>query len=60
MKVILKCLSLAGLLLTIVPAILVSRGNLEIESHYSLMIVGMVVWFIATPFWMQEKPDEGV
>jgi len=53
MKTILKIISLAGLLLTILPAIAVFKGFIEIENHYTLMAVGMVLWFGSAPFWMK-------
>lgn len=53
MKNILKALSFLGLALTIVPSMLVFRGTIAIETHYTLMIVGMVLWFGTAPFWMK-------
>ncbi|MBN1559090.1 hypothetical protein JW998_02490 [candidate division KSB1 bacterium] len=50
-----KIFSLIGLLLTIVPAILVFVGKLQIEQHYVLMFIGTIIWFVCTPFWMLKK-----
>ena len=55
MTTILKIVSLIGLLLTIVPAFLVFSGSLQIEQHYTLMLIGTVVWFLSAPFWMLKK-----
>ncbi|MBN1481390.1 hypothetical protein JXA70_14045 [candidate division KSB1 bacterium] len=55
MLTILKIFSLIGLLLTIVPAFLVFSGTIIIESHYTLMLIGTVVWFLSAPFWMLRK-----
>ncbi|NQT27738.1 hypothetical protein HQ585_20445 [candidate division KSB1 bacterium] len=57
MKTILKLVSIAGLLLTILPAILVARGSLDLETHYGWLLIGMVFWFVSVPFWMKEQVD---
>lgn len=53
MKILLRLVSLAGLVLTIVPAFLVMAGWLQWEEHARLMVVGMVTWFSSAPFWMK-------
>ena len=58
MKNILKIISLAGLVLTIVPSMLVFKGVIDLKLHYNLMIVGMVLWFGSAPFWMKSKSLE--
>lgn len=58
MRILLKLLSLVGLLLTIVPALLVYLGSMKIEQHYLLMLLGTFVWFLSTPFWMLKKRKE--
>ena len=55
MKMILKIISLIGLLLTIVPAFLVFSGAMVIETHYTLMLIGTILWFASAPFWMLRK-----
>lgn len=50
---ILKVISYLGLALTILPSMFVFNGSITIETHYKLMIVGMVFWFSTAPFWMQ-------
>jgi hypothetical protein len=52
MKKILKIISYLGLALTVVPALLVFGGTIELKSHYLLMAIGMVMWFSTAPFWM--------
>lgn len=47
MKIIVGAAAAVGLLLTIVPAILVTAGQLEWHTHAHLMAAGMVVWFVA-------------
>ncbi len=58
MMTLLKILSLIGLLLTIVPAFLVFAGTLTLQAHYTLMLIGTVLWFVAAPFWMLKKKAE--
>lgn len=55
MQFILKIISAVGLLLTIGPAIMVFNNQLSFENHRLLMLVGMVLWFGATPFWMGKE-----
>jgi hypothetical protein len=56
LQVILKLLSWAGLLLTIVPAFLVFNGYISFETHTRLMLAGMLLWFLTAPFRTQ-KPN---
>jgi hypothetical protein len=55
MTSLLKIISAVGLLLTIVPAFLVFGGRIAIEQHYTLMLIGTIVWFFSAPFWMLKK-----
>jgi hypothetical protein len=55
MKLILKIISFFGLVLTIVPAMLVFKGIIDIKVHYHLMVAGMILWFGTAPFWMKSK-----
>jgi hypothetical protein len=55
MKKLLKIVSYIGLALTVVPACLVATGNIELDTNKTLMIIGMVLWFAAAPFWMDKK-----
>jgi hypothetical protein len=52
MRLLLQLLSFLGLALTIVPAVLVFMGQLAFETNQTLMLIGMLLWFGATPFWM--------
>ena len=58
MKNILKIISLAGLVLTILPSMLVFKGVIKLQLHYHLMIIGMILWFGSAPFWMKSKSLE--
>ena len=55
MKKVLIIVSFIGLALTIVPSILVFKQVIDIEMHFHLMVVGMVLWFATAPFWMKTK-----
>ncbi len=57
MKTLLKIVSLVGLLLTIVPAFLVFAGTLTLTTHYTLMLIGAVLWFVSAPFWMLKRSN---
>ncbi len=55
MKPLLRILSYVGLLLTVIPSILVFAGSISLELHKQLMTVGMLLWFLTAPFWMNLK-----
>ena len=51
MKYLLVVLSVLGLVLTIVPALLVFSGTLSLEQHKVYMIIGTLCWLGTAPFW---------
>ncbi|MCI0496308.1 hypothetical protein L0Z72_14975 [candidate division KSB1 bacterium] len=55
MKTTLKLLSLAGLILTLLPSVLVFLKLIEFNSHLNLMILGTILWFGSAPFWMKKE-----
>ena len=55
MKTMLKGISYAALLATVLPSVLVFAGTIELETHKWIMIIGMVVWFISAPFSIKRK-----
>jgi hypothetical protein len=55
MTLILKLLSFTGLALTVVPSYLVFKDVIAFEQHTMLMVIGMILWFATSPFWMKEK-----
>ncbi|MBC8184960.1 hypothetical protein H8E88_28030 [candidate division KSB1 bacterium] len=57
MKLILIILSLLGLILTIVPAVLVFANIIELSTHKNLMLIGTVLWFVTVPFWMNKRNE---
>ena len=58
MNALLKGISLAGLLLTVVPAFLVFAGTVAWATHAWLMLVGTVLWFATAPLWMGREPPK--
>jgi hypothetical protein len=56
MKTLLKVISYIGLALTIVPSILVFNGVITKQTHFTIMTVGMVLWFATAVFWIKDKP----
>lgn len=54
MTLLIKLLSVVGLLLTVIPSVLVMLGKLTWETHSHLMLAGMVMWFSTAPFWMKK------
>jgi hypothetical protein len=53
----LRIVSWVALSATILPSILSWLGvlNLNVVSHIAL--VGTIVWFAVTPFWMDREPE---
>ena len=58
MKGVMVVVSVAGLLLTVVPAFLVLHGTLSWEAHARLMFLGMLLWFGSAPFTLWKSSKE--
>jgi len=58
MKTLLKLLSFLGLALALIPSMLVFKGIITMNTHFTLMLVGTVLWFITAPLWMKSKSLE--
>lgn len=54
MKNLLKIASLVGLVMTIVPPILFFLGKNDLGQMKLLMGVGMAIWFVSAPFWVNQ------
>jgi uncharacterized membrane protein YjjB (DUF3815 family) len=50
MKTMLSIVACIALLATLLPSILVYTGTIELGTHKTIMALGMVLWFAATPF----------
>jgi hypothetical protein len=59
MKIVLQILSLAGILLTIVPSILLFFGSISYPLQNTLMLIGAFVWFGSAGFWLGGKVKSG-
>ena len=54
MKILMKIGSFLSLVLTIVPSIIFFVGNLELSQMKGYMGIGMVLWFVTAPFWINK------
>lgn len=57
MKSILKLMSVLGLALNIVPAILAFNGVIGFKTYEWLMLLGTILWFSTAPFWINKGKD---
>lgn len=55
MKILLCTLGLIGLLATVLPSVLVFSGAVEPGTHKTIMLIGMILWFVTAPFFMKRK-----
>ncbi|MBN1780534.1 hypothetical protein JW948_05360 [bacterium] len=54
LKSLLKVVSYAGLFLTLIPSILVFADRVDLNTNKSFMLLGTVLWFGSSPFWMNK------
>jgi hypothetical protein len=52
---LISCLALAA---TLAPAVLFFADKLELPAAKLWMLVAAVVWFVATPLWMEHKATD--
>lgn len=57
MMLLVKIISYLGLGLTVVPAMLLLSGNSDIQ-YQLLAVVGMVLWFVTAPFWINRTDED--
>ena len=55
MKILIKIGSFVSLVLTIVPSLIFFTGDLELSQMKVCMGVGMVLWFVTAPFWINKS-----
>lgn len=55
MKGLLISLSILGLITTIIPPILLFSGKIELSDMKIWMGIGMVLWFVSAPFWINKN-----
>ena len=59
MKSVLKFISLLGLIFTIYPPILYFMGDATLDRMKISMGIGMVLWMVTAPFWINKKTIDG-
>lgn len=57
LKTVLKIISFAGLLLTLIPSFLVFLNGMKLDTNKHLMLLGTLLWFVTTPFWMNKSQN---
>ena len=55
MRMVFRMVSIIGLVLTLIPAVLVFMQKIPFESHLWLMLLGTVIWFISAPFALKKE-----
>jgi hypothetical protein len=58
MKRIAKILSGIALAGTVLPPCLFFAGHLTLATMQHAMLVAAILWFAATPFWMEHKAGD--
>jgi hypothetical protein len=53
MRPIAQFASAVALIGTILPAVLFLTGRLDLDQVKAWMLAATVVWFVATPLWME-------
>ena len=53
-------ISIACLLMTIVPSFLVFLGLITSDLNKLLMLCGTIGWFATAPFWMNPKKEKDI
>jgi hypothetical protein len=53
MKILAMLISIAGLVLTLIPSFFVLYGVITWTLNVQLMFAGMVMWFFTAPLWMK-------
>lgn len=59
MKAFLKIISLLGLVLNIIPALLVFNNVISFDIYKTMMLYGTTMWFISAPFWVNKNRETG-
>ena len=58
MKKIAQVVSCFALAATLLPAILFFTDKMALPAARIWMLVAALVWFVATPFWMEHKATD--
>jgi hypothetical protein len=55
MKRLAQCLSALALAGTLIPPLLFFADKIELPALKQWMLLATVLWFAATPFWMEHR-----
>ncbi|MFZ1290467.1 MAG: hypothetical protein WAR79_10260 [Melioribacteraceae bacterium] len=55
MKLLIKIISMVSLVACILPSILVLNNVITLEQNKFVMMLGTILWFLTSPFWMNKK-----
>jgi hypothetical protein len=58
MKRIAQIISYLALAVTLLPAVLFFADKIELPLAQAWMLAAALVWFVATPFWMEHKATD--
>ena len=58
MKRIVQVISYLALAGTLLPAVLFFADKIELPPTQAWMLAAALVWFAATPFWMEHKATD--
>ena len=58
MKRIAQVISYLALAATLLPPLLFFADRMDLPTVKASMLAAAVVWFIATPFWMEHKATD--
>ena len=58
MKRIMQIISYLALAATLLPAVLFFGDQIELPLAKLWMLVAALVWFVATPIWMEHKAND--
>ena len=60
MTVVIKIISITGLALNIIPALLTFNDIISFDHYKILMLAGTLMWFLTAPFWINRNQRKGV
>ncbi len=55
MKKYIKIISFTGIGLAAISAVLVFKGIIPVKTHFTMLTIGMVLWYATAPFWQRSK-----
>ena len=55
MKHSIKIISFLGIAISFISSILVFYKTISFNAHFTILIIGMALWFSTAPFWGKNK-----